>query len=368
VHLCTEYTYRRPNIRYMLGHGWLCNNLYIMMLSDRGKKYWWENCSISAGLWPFGIDGDDYHGAEPSVDEFRQAFAASLMMSRRYNWIYSHNSREQLLGRKLDVYTNGVDILPYLHVIASRQIVTTPKFVAAAREIRAMQLRDYSAALGLATATSLTGPDDTPNPRLFPAALRQPQDTEAAWRVALDYLHGKDVNFHDYFGTVTDWLVIGPFPSDENFAGHTRVLPPEQSLDLQAEYEGVGGKVRWREHHQPGPKASVDFTRIFQPTERVSAYALCYVTSATAQDIQIRLGTNDAGKLWLGGQLLYDYPREGTAYLDRDIIPARLPKGTTSLLVKVTNNQKNWGFVLRLTDTQGRPLKNAQCGLSPSNP
>ena len=48
-----------------------------------------------------------------------------------------------------------------------------------------------------------------------------------------------------------------------------------------------------------------------------------------------------------------------------DIVPVRLPKGTTSVLLKITNNLGNWGFVFRITDLQGRPLTNLKFGLSP---
>jgi hypothetical protein len=365
VHYCTEYTYRNPNIRYMLGHALRCGELFNRLLSPRARKYWRERCSIAVGVWPLGFDYQTVHNPGLSLEQFQQGIAASLMVSRRYNWIYSHNSREQLLGRKLDVYTNGVDILPYLKVMADRQIITTPKFVALAREIREMKLRDYSADLGIATAMSLTGPEDTPNTRLFPASFRDPRDQETAWRVALDYLHGADLNLREHFGAQTEWWLIGPFPGGDQLAGHWHVFPPEQSLDLQAECDGLSGKVRWREHRQAGSKASVDLTQVFTPAERVCAYALCFVTSPIEQDAQIRVGTNDAGKVWLGGRLVHDYPHEGTAYLDRDIIPVRLRQGATPILLKVTNNLKNRGFVFRITDAQGRPLKNLRFGLRP---
>jgi hypothetical protein len=368
VHYCTEYTYRNPNIRYMLGHAVCCNELFGRLLSPPALRYWHERCSIAAGVWPLGFDYQDVHNPGMGLEEFRQGIAASLMVSRRYNWIYSHNSREQLLGRHLEVYAKGVDIRPYLKVMADRQVITTPKYVKLAREIREMRLRDYSAELGLTPIMSLTGPTDMPSVRLLPAALRNSQDTEVLWGLALDYLRGTEVDFRARFSTQTDWLLIGPFSGGEKLAGHAKVYPPEESLDLGAEYQGLRGPVRWREHHQNGPKASVDLTRVFQPTERVCAYALCFVTSAEEQDAQIRLGTNDAGKLWLGGRLVCDYPREGTAYLDRDLIPVRLPKGTTPILLKITNDEKNWGFVFRMTDLQGRPLRNVKISVRPPAP
>jgi hypothetical protein len=365
VHYCTENTYRNPNIRYLLGHAALCNELFHRLLSPRAWKYWQARCSTAAGVWPLGFDYQDTHNPGLPVEEFRQGLAGSLMASRRYNWIYSHNSREQLLGRKLEVYTNGVSIQPYLDVMARRQVITDPKYVALAKEIRALRLRDYSADLGLAPWVSPTGPTDSPRLRLVQAGYRDPRDQEAGWQLAIDYFHGKPARFREHYQPLTDWLLVGPFASDEHLSAHQAVLPPERNADPQAEYDGLGGKVRWQPYHQPGQNVSIDLTKVFKPTEQVCAYALCYVTSPAEQPAQLRFASNDAGKVWLGGQLVIDYPREGTAELDRDIASIRLPKGTTPILVKITNNRLNWGFVLRLTDAQGRALKNVSSSLSP---
>ena len=42
--------------------------------------------------------------------------------------------------------------------------------------------------------------------------------------------------------------------------------------------------------------------------------------------------------------------------LDRDIISVTLRRGTTPILIKATNGEKNWGFVFRITDLAGRPI------------
>jgi hypothetical protein len=364
VHYCTESTYRNPNVRYMLGHAALCNELFHRLLSPRAWKYWQERCSIAAGVWPLGFDYQDTHNPGMTLEEFRQGLAGSLMVSRRYNWIYSHNSREQLLGRKLDVYTNGVDILPYLKVMADRQVITVPKYISLATAIRTLRLKDYSTELGVAPWMSLIGPADTPSVRLVPLPYRNARGQEAAWRLGLEYLHGGESHFREHFGTLTDWLLVGPFASDDRLSAQFALLPPELSSDPHAEYDGMNGKVRWQEYHQQSANASVDLTQVFKPTERVCAYALCYVSSPVEQEAQVRFGSNDAGKVWLGGRLVLDYPREGTAELDRDIVPVRLLKGTTPILLKITNNLRNWGFVFRLTDPQGRPLPNLKFSLS----
>ena len=365
VHYFTEKTYRNPNIRYVLAFAAEYNEMFHRLLSSRAWSYWRQRCSIAAGVWPFGFDYQNTHDPGMTVEEFRQGIAATLMVSRRYNWLYSHNSREQMLGRKLDVYTNGVDIQPYLNIMAERQIITDAKYVALAKEIRALRLRDYSEQLGLASWMSFTGPSDTPNLRPIPAAYSDPQEQTSAWRLALNCFQGHQVNLREHYQTVKDWLVLGPFASDSKLSAHQTVFGPEQSLNLRAEYEGMNGKIRWREAHQDGMTGSFDFKKVFQPTEHVCAYALCFITSTVEQDAQLRLSSNDAGKAWLGGKLVYDYPHEGTVYLDRDIVPVRLAKGSTPVLLKITNNLGNWGFVFRITDKQGRPLRNLKFELSP---
>ncbi|MBI4558057.1 MAG: hypothetical protein HY706_10795 [Candidatus Hydrogenedentes bacterium] len=360
LHYCTEHTYRDPNIRRMFCYAWTCNALFDKLLSDRAKKYWTERCSIAAGIWPFGFDNQSVYDPGMPLEEFRQGYAASLMMSRRYNWIYSHNCREQLIGRGLDKYTGDADLRAYLRVIADREVVTTPKYVALARELRDLGLRDYTSDLGWAIGPGFAGPSDVPMLEPMPIKYSDPERLQEGWKLALDYYHGKEINLRKHFGTQTHWMLIGPFPSEKGLTGHSVVYPPEQAIDLAAEYDGLGGKVRWQEFQGQGSQASVDLTKVFKPTEQVCAYAFCHVASPQEQEVQVRLGTNDAGKLWIGGALLYDYPGEDTAWLDHAILPVKLSKGTTPFLIKVTNGVHNWGFVFRITDQQGKPIGNLQ--------
>ena len=353
VHYCTEHTYRNPNIRHMFGHAWACNTVFDRLLSDRANRYWQEKCSIAEGIWPFGFNYQSVYDPGMPLEEFRQGYAASLMASSRYNWIYSHNCREQLIGRGLDQYKGEADLQAYLDVIAKREVVTDAKYVALARELRGMRLRDYSEDLGLLPVISFAGPADSPTVRLNPASVSDRQEAAASWPVALAYFRGGTANLSDHFNTQTDWMVIGPFANARDFEGHHAAYPPETELDFGAAYNGLTGDVRWRELHPGDGHLSVDFTKVYEPTEHVCAYAACFVTSPTARDVLVKLGTNDSGKLWIGGKLVFEHAQEGTAFLDRDIVPVRLPAGTTPILLKICNGENNWGFVLRITDPAG---------------
>jgi len=360
LHYCTEYTYRNPNIRYMFGHAWACNELFQRILSEPAREYWVRQCTIAAGVWPFGFNYQNSFAPGMDLPELRQGIAASLMLSPKYNWIYSHNCRNLLIGRDLDKYTGTADLNAYLKVIADREIVLDAKYVKIAADLRTMTLRDYSRELGLRPTISFVGPADEPRLMLVPAKTVNLSEAEKIWTLAIDYFNGQEIDLQAKFGTLKNWLVIGPFPNLDKFEGHHTVFPPEKTIDLNAEYPGETGAIKWKTLNQPGPLASVDFKTVFSPSEHVCAYALCYVTSPEKRKVQIRLGTNDSGKLWIGGKLVYDYPAEGSAILDRDLVQTTLPAGTTPILLKICNGEANWGFVFRITDLKGNLMNDLQ--------
>ena len=368
VHVCTEYTYRRPNIRYMFGHTWLCNRLYQMLLSERGKDYWIKKCSIAEGIWPFGIDADDYHGAEPSLDEFRQAFAASLMVSRKYNWIYSHNLRQFMMGRDAQGYAGTDKRDGFMGVIAARETATNPDYVRTTEPLRDMLLRDYAPELGLTLVPTFAGPREEIEVSLMPeniyAHTPVARLNQRLWDLGLRLNRGEVIDLAKELGTQTHWMLLGPFDNKDK-QGYAAAYPPEKELDLASDYDGASSKIRWIEYRAAPRRASIDLTKVFHPTEQVCAYALCFVVSDQARDVQIRVGANDAWKLWVGGAPAYENPEEGRIILDRDIVPVNLPAGMTPILLKICNNRKDWGFIFRVTDADGMVINDLKFQINP---
>ena len=369
IHYLMGYCYRNHNVRYVLGRAWLNNELFQRLLSDEGRAYWKEKCSLAGGVWPFGIPEYLGHGPELTPEEMRHGIAATLLISRSYNWYYVGRCKDQLLKRKMEEYTRKEDIQDYIDVMAAQEVIVTPKYVELAKEIRDLKLRDYSEDLGLYVEASILGPQDSGRLEMEASPTFSPRDAEMYWQCAIDRFWGRTVNLEDRFQTRKDWMVIGPFPNEGvDFKGHHAVYPPEESIDLTAEYDGLGGKVRWQEVHQDNEYTSVDLTQVFETTDQVCAYALCYVKAEKPIQAQVRLGTNDSGKLWVGGKLLLDYPNEGGAILDRNVVPVTLPAGTTPVLLKVCNGGGQWGFVFRITDQAGHPLKKVEYSLAPPVP
>lgn len=369
IHFCTEYTYRRPNIRYMFAHAWQNNRVLQSLMSEKGKSYWRKSCSIAEGLWPWGEDPDDSgHAAAPTPEEFRQAVAASLMAGARYNWIYSHDAYETMLGRANKTYPGQAPVSDYLPVLRERQMVTNPAYVRIAQDLRRLQLRDYRPDLGLALAPSMIGPREELAIEIMPRSIYEPSPNaalqDAIWEAGRRVVRDGAVNMSALFPAQTDWMLMGPFANHEK-KGFAAVYPPEQSVDLNSEPDGLNGKLQWTEYHCPAGGVMVNLAKQIQPSEEVCAYALCFAKAERACTVQLRVSGNDVWKLWVGGKLVRESADEGRIILDREILPVTLPAGTTPILMKVCNNKRDWGFVLRITDLHGRPVPGLKVGLKP---
>ncbi len=158
-------------------------------------------------------------------------------------------------------------------------------------------------------------------------------------------------------GFIKDWLIIGSF-DNEGKTGFDQVFAPEEEIDLNKTYEGKERDVKWR-RLQIRPKFGyLDLRALFRPHEKTTAYALTFVHSPSHQAIALRVGSSDAIKVWLNDQLLLSRDVYRPANFDQDAAGGFLHQGWNKLLVKVCQDEGDWGLYLRLTDPQGELLPN----------
>ena len=170
---------------------------------------------------------------------------------------------------------------------------------------------------------------------------------------------GAEVNIQQHFGFLPQWKIIGPFDNKE-MKGYPVEYPPEQALDLAAEYDGQLGKVKWE------PIATDDDYGVVNIAEDIENYkgSLMYATtvyqSGKNQDVQFRLGTPNAWKLWVNGKLIFEreeYHR--STRMDQYKIAVSLKAGANTILLKVCQNEQEqpWAqkyqFQLRVSDNSG---------------
>jgi len=158
-------------------------------------------------------------------------------------------------------------------------------------------------------------------------------------------------------GVVPAWHVIAPFDDIEDKKLEA-VFPPEEKIDLRGVYQGKSGPVRWMKRLSYG--GVVGLGELFGPhsyTARCIAYATCTATSPRRQEAQMRFGSDDDAIVWLNGAEVWRHEGQRGVVRDEDIVSVVLPAGESRILVKVYNRVGMWGFFMRFTALDGRPLE-----------
>jgi hypothetical protein len=87
------------------------------------------------------------------------------------------------------------------------------------------------------------------------------------------------------------------------------------------------------------------------------AYAFARIHSAQDTQAQLRVGSDDDIRVWLDGTEVLTRNIARAFEIDRNSVTVNLKGGTNEILLKVCNCTAYWGFCIRITDLQGRPLE-----------
>lgn len=173
-------------------------------------------------------------------------------------------------------------------------------------------------------------------------------------------------------GVLTQFFVVGPF-DNERGRGFKTAYPPEADLaqgpKLDASYPGKEGPVAWRATPQGAPRRGVvDLDAICYPADQALAYALTYVHVERPTPVALRLGSDEAVKLWVNQREVLSRDLRRTYAPDQDAVGVVLEPGWTRLLLKVCDQTDDWEFRLRITSPAGgrAPVRFASLAEIPS--
>ncbi len=151
------------------------------------------------------------------------------------------------------------------------------------------------------------------------------------------------------------WHIAGPFDNGEGDKGLDEVFPPEKGIDLKARYDGKGGKISWQTV-RPDAAGYVDLQAHFAGhSDQIVSYMYREIESPNDQEVTILLGTDDGGKLWVNGQLVFTSREHRAAAPEQNAVKVKLKKGLNTLLLKVNNGNGAHGFYLSIVS--GEELK-----------
>lgn len=182
---------------------------------------------------------------------------------------------------------------------------------------------------------------------------------------------GDKVDLARHFGFITTWKLIGPFDNTAE-RGYAVAEPPEREIDFAAAYsgkprEGQAREVRWTDYTTTDEYGMVDLNKAIVKENGVLAYAWAEFWSDEQRPAELRLGGDNAVKIWLNGDLLDEHAvYHSGSEMDGHIGHGTLRAGRNTILVKVCQNEQkedwaqNWAFQLRVCDRAGQAIEPAQ--------
>ncbi len=172
-------------------------------------------------------------------------------------------------------------------------------------------------------------------------------------------LLGHPVDLAGHYGFIRRWHVIGPFDNAEK-RGFDIAYPPEKRVDLKAELEGKSGQAHWKPTTTDAPLGEVDLNQLIAKEKGVLAYAVAELDSPREQPAEVRIGCENAIKVWLNGKLVFERNvYHAFVRMDQFVIPVELRAGKNELLLKVCQNEQTdvwageWKFQARISDATG---------------
>src|SRR5262249_45815971 len=141
---------------------------------------------------------------------------------------------------------------------------------------------------------------------LYRKAFAATQDVPQAQALARALKEaGVTVSVAEHLGFLTDWYCIGPFDAKE-MKGFKTVYPPEEKVDLTAEYAGKDGKVKWKRYKVkealsglPARAALVNLIEPLGNADDAVAYAYTAVEAPAATEVEFRGAADDNLSVWV---------------------------------------------------------------------
>jgi hypothetical protein len=180
------------------------------------------------------------------------------------------------------------------------------------------------------------------------------------------------VDLAHHYGFLVDWQLIGPF-DNRGGKGFNVAYPPEKVIDLAGKYESADGEIAWKAHHTDDEYGTVDLNKAIGKHMGVAGYAVAVFQSDREQPIELRLGSENAHKIWLNGKLLEQAEvYHANSAIDQYAGRGMLKKGRNVILLKLCQDEQtvdwaqSWSFQLRVCDATGKAVLATDRG--PANP
>lgn len=199
-------------------------------------------------------------------------------------------------------------------------------------------------------------------------ALKQARDVDQIQAIAKDLNSaGVAINLQRQLGFLNQWHLVASFDNKDG-QGFDKVEGPEGApgeVDLSAQYNDLDGNpTGWIRVTTDDAAGVVDLNDRIGKVKGATAYAYTEFRAAEAGPAQLRIGTPNATKIWLNGELVMSNEiYHNSNSIDKFIGDVQLSAGVNRILVKVCQNEQtedwaqDWQFQLRICDSSGLAIQ-----------
>jgi CubicO group peptidase (beta-lactamase class C family) len=199
----------------------------------------------------------------------------------------------------------------------------------------------------------------------------EPEDSKAFPANSENNLTESQIGYfqYDYFqypslaDYMKNWALLGPIQLIDDSAAleNIELLKPLFEKDFLKLYggeqnlvakPGISYKIEKNQYtwqlFEAGQNV-VDLTAIFGRKEGAVAYAFAEISSPDDRKVLFSIGSDDAIKVWMNGELVHENWIFRSAHTDdADLVEAKLHKGKNKILLKLMNGYNTWGFLSKI--------------------
>ncbi len=183
---------------------------------------------------------------------------------------------------------------------------------------------------------------------------------------------GVKINLQKQLGFLNSWYLVGSF-DNRNEAGFDVAYGPEKELtaiETSASYADAMPDVvtetpaSWSMRTTVSPTGVVDLNELMGKVKGATVYAYTTFNAEQDREVEIRIGTPNATKIWVNGELVMaNQIYHNSNAIDKFSGKAKLKEGENQILIKVCQNEQtdswaqDWQFQLRICDETGKAIQ-----------
>ncbi|HUW60111.1 MAG TPA: PQQ-binding-like beta-propeller repeat protein, partial [Candidatus Bathyarchaeia archaeon] len=155
-------------------------------------------------------------------------------------------------------------------------------------------------------------------------------------------------------GSVYSWRLLGPVPwDDRNLMDNVLAKEPVVKVDQPCVVDDE--KLTWNPFMTVDPNGMVDLTAVYGQHDSDAAYAYAEIEFPAAQDLLLKIGSNDGFVCWFNGKEVGRFDGGRLYRPDNDSINIHANAGRNQILLKIDQLGGAWAMGVRFTDPSGAP-------------